>query len=713
MLVDYEERECVLREPQEEVPEALTKWDDDSDNVGKEIDDAKKKELEGMVKVVNSTQKCPTTETNDIIATTDIEGCPRNFLCNLKAAGMINSVALDKNTGRLKIELSKDWRGALAFCGDLTSYKNNCEYNDGPYGNEIMVEVLEELLDQLEKHNKQIIEDNNTLPQDKKQEEAKFVAVPGNHEFLRYWGIDDSDALFGQERDEKGKVINSNINPSKRVLRVKVRAVRVLAKIQKYYLEQALKNGYDIKDNDYGDRNGDAFRNLNSYIKELDNYIKDCETLLNNIDDATRWETIKDQLYKIHNTYITGKSFDSWEERNNLDLLNVLKWRHNKLFSKMMLCHRGKKLRLLHSLSLFAPKTIFPDDWSFDKVREGTKPYEDKYYKLTEEIGENLNDNIVNLLGVMYKYLPKEVINYRDYGFDHSAFAKNKISTIWGHKCDQKAVSDSKQVCFDDGLVEAPMFYIDKFGIVYRWNTSLQKLAVLRDQKNNIFQLSMPTAKTTIEEPENARVGDLNGGDEMVNLVQNNNDVQNNSHDNRAINQPTKEQLAEEIITAIIDGEDAKLGGLQDQFNQQRIDNEFLISALRRYNENNGNIIKRYGWWGKLFSFGENNAKKRRINHLGKMLYGRFTKNMDRQEKKQYKKQYQQDVEEHDNKMKKFKQALSEPEYQQLKNFLAPLPKYGKAKMKEIRFSDLLNIAQIQSRLRCGCCGRGSVEVQQ
>ena len=68
------------------------------------------------------------------------------------------------------------------------------------------------------------------------------------------------------------------------------------------------------------------------------------------------------------------------------------------------------------------------------------------------------------------------------------------------------------------------------------------------------------------------------------------------------------------------------------------------------------------------------------------MLNGRFTKNMDKRRKQQYKQAIQ-----------RYKQTT----------------KPSIAQMNSISFENLLSIAQIHSRWRCGCCGRGSVEVQQ
>ena len=88
----------------------------------------RQEEIKDIVAAVEKTEKYPGTKPNDIIATTDVEGCPKSFLCKLKAAGMIDSVSLGEKTDRLNIKLNKNWRGALAFCGDLTSYKGNCNY---------------------------------------------------------------------------------------------------------------------------------------------------------------------------------------------------------------------------------------------------------------------------------------------------------------------------------------------------------------------------------------------------------------------------------------------------------------------------------------------------------------------------------------------------------------------------------------------------------
>lgn len=45
-------------------------------------------------------------------------------MVKLKHTGVIDSVDVDKQTGKLKICLNQDFCGTIAFCGDLTSYKS-------------------------------------------------------------------------------------------------------------------------------------------------------------------------------------------------------------------------------------------------------------------------------------------------------------------------------------------------------------------------------------------------------------------------------------------------------------------------------------------------------------------------------------------------------------------------------------------------------------
>lgn len=672
---------------------------------GELFEKQRRKEINDIVEFVNGTDKYQGAQRDDIIATTDIEGDPKSFLCKLKAGGMIDSVSFDNETDRLKIELNKDWRGALAFCGDLTSYKGFRFYDQGIeefIGNEIVIEVFEELLEQLEEHNEQIIKRNRNKSGDQpKEEEAKFVAVPGNHEFLRYCGYEDMLPFMGEKRGES-KGVNKDLTPQ-HALKVKVRAARVIAKIQKYYFEQALRNGYDIQDNDYSDRYGDAFASLTRYINELDDYISDCETLLKNIDDAKEWETISKQLEDINNEYDNKtKEFEVWEEEADLGLLNVLKLRHNKLFSKMILNHRGKKLRLLHSLTLFAPTDKFSSRGDRREWYELQRSYIGRYYKLNPEFSDNINYNLSNIGGIDNKYFRD-----KEGSFDPSVFDKNAIPTIWGHT-GELLEPDGQQVCIDNKNRRIVfndyssrharlqyLFYIDQEGQVF----CLQVRDGIHKNDNSYVQelepyctLKMPTAKTIIDRQDDYMLDDQDRGEERVINFQNNNNVQNNSQSNREINQShreinqhKKEQLAENIITAIINGDDATLEGLRQQFYRSHIDNDFLILALRDYNGKNHNVIKRYSWGEKFWSLGEATARRRRINHLGKMLNGCFTKNMNKRRKQQY----QQAIQRYNQKTKP-----------------------SVAQMNSISFDNLLSIAKIRSRWRCGCCGRGSVEVR-
>ena len=659
----------------------------------------RQEEIKDIVAAVEKTEKYPGTKPNDIIATTDVEGCPKSFLCKLKAAGMIDSVSLGEKTDRLNIKLNKNWRGALAFCGDLTAYKGFPLYTrttEGWLGNEIIIEVFEELLDQLEKHNEQIIKDNKELLPEQRQEEAKFVAAPGNHEFLRYCGCEDMypfmDGTRSDLKEENEKL--AEVLTPQHALKVKVRAARVIAKIQRYHFKQALRNGYDINDDDYGDRYGDAFASLTRYIKELDKYIEDCEKLLKDIDDPTQWKTtISTKLKNICKESINRDTAacEVWEENTDFGSLDVLKFRHNKLFSKMMLCHRGQKLRLLHSLTLFAPTNKFPSqsEWLWDDPKS---QYIGKYHKLNPELSDNINYNLANYGGITKKY-------FRDYdrNLDHSAFSENKISTIWGHT-GKLLDPDYRQVCIDNktmlgGRPKQYLFYIEQDGKVFRVQVGDSQTSTINEEDNpdkqelqQYCELTMQEAKQITGWQGYAIVDNENDVDGGVIRFQNNNNVQNNRQGNIEPNQSPKQRLAKDIITAVINGDDTTLEGLRQQFYRSHIDNDFLISALRDYNGENHNVIKRYSWCDKFWSLGENTARKRRINHLGKMLNGCFTRNMNKRRKQQY----QQAIQRYNN--KKTKPSV--------------------AQMNSISFDNLLSIAKIHSRWPCCCCGRGSVEVK-
>ena len=187
-------------------------------------------------------------ENDALVAVSDIEGRAEDFLVKLKHAGVIDRVNVDGNTGKLNIHLNENFCGTIDFCGDLTAYKNV-----RPFGNEIVIEVFEELLEQIKAHNEG----------KEKDKQIQFVAVPGNHEFYDFWGLQDEGAISSPKDGEKDPLL------------IKLRSLKVIAEIQKYFLEQVKRNGDDIKDNDYKDTDV----NIETRIKLLDNECKMLEII--------------------------------------------------------------------------------------------------------------------------------------------------------------------------------------------------------------------------------------------------------------------------------------------------------------------------------------------------------------------------------------------------------------------------------------------------
>ena len=92
------------------------------------------------------------------------------------------------------------------------------------------------------------------------------------------------------------------------------------------------------------------------------------------------------------------------------------------------------------------------------------------------------------------------------------------------------------------------------------------------------------------------------------------------------------QQQYEEIITKVIAGTFTSTDAI---INGRECNIFDLIHALENYkkNDNSRPAICRYGCFAKAFSFGENNARLRRINQLAKILQGVYTKNMNLEEK--------------------------------------------------------------------------------
>ena len=260
--------------------------------INQHMEQVGKKKLEvlnDITKEVNESAKIDGIENDVLVVVSDIEGRAKDFLVKLKHAGVIDGVEVDKETGKLKIHLNENFCGTIDFCGDLTSYKGDLV---PPFGNEIVIEVFEELLEQIKAHNEG----------KKKDKQIQFVAVPGNHEFYRFWGLDDDKAIYS--RDDGGK------NP----LLIKLKSLKVIAKIQKYFLEQVQKNKDDITDDDY---QGTDVK-INEKIKSLDKESEMLDTIYNVLSgkgadlgdgfyyDFINYKDRKDELQKEKDCFKNG-----------------------------------------------------------------------------------------------------------------------------------------------------------------------------------------------------------------------------------------------------------------------------------------------------------------------------------------------------------------------------------------------------------------------
>ena len=251
-----------------------------------QVDNKKLEVLQKIADEVNLQEnaKIEDIENDALVVVSDIEGRANDFLVKLKHAGVIDGVDVDKTTGKLNIHLNENFCGTIDFCGDLTAYKVF-----QPFRNEIVTEVFEELLEQIKKHNENKVKDK----------QIQFVAVPGNHEFYDFWGKDDFQAI--RSRDDGGK------NP----LLIKLKSLKVIAEIQKYFLEQVRKNNDDITDNDY--QGTDI--NINNRIESLDKECKMLDIIYNALSGEGavfyhyffNYKQSKEELQKEKDSFKNGK----------------------------------------------------------------------------------------------------------------------------------------------------------------------------------------------------------------------------------------------------------------------------------------------------------------------------------------------------------------------------------------------------------------------
>ena len=406
-------------------------------NEEEKVFNTKEEQLENIVNELNKIKKISDAKDNALIVSSDDEGKPLTFLKKLKMSGALEKVEV--KDGKLDIKLNENFCGTIDFCGDLTSYKRYRREGDGydrtgpfiierPFGNEIIIDVFEELLNKIQQHNEK---------HKQKDKQIQFVAVPGNHEFLGFQGNEDNRAVVGEYEKFQIDPIDG-----RQALKTKLRGVKVIADIQKYYLKQVKENGEekDIVDDDYGDSIG----NIAEKIDKLEKEISNINSLIKNIDEEKMEDINKDIEILKKNRKATGLT-----NINDLTLskLNVLQWNKTPLLSKIVFCHNGKKFRTLHSFALFAsPKAL---------AEYGT----DYYYnpeKITEDNQQdhfrtNLNKNIVNINGVNNKSFP-----------DKTVFDCNIIATFVGHEGERLIMFQTDKVfCVDTTGDRYMLFIVD------------------------------------------------------------------------------------------------------------------------------------------------------------------------------------------------------------------------------------------------------------
>lgn len=337
-----------------------------------------------------------------IVPLSDIEGRPVVFLVKLKQANVIKGVEIDKQTQKIKINLNPNFHGTIDFCGDLTSYKLGVPM----YGNEILIELFEELLHQIKEHNKG----------KDKDKQIQFVAVPGNHEFFNFWGDTDNPTILNM------MCCQNNVNAGDALL-VKLRALKIIADIQKYFLQQVKENGEedDIIDDDYGDDYGDDDPTIDNKIKKLRSESEELSEKINDIINAKKQGVILPNEMWNEIGYIQGiytQNHYSLDGTYDIKTLKKLNWKYSNLLPKIVFCHNGKKFRTLHSFSLFTPKEYVSCNSKLKKyeARIGASQQKDIF-------SQAFKNKTFNTIGINFKDIP-----------DKRVFSENKIPTIVGHE---------------------------------------------------------------------------------------------------------------------------------------------------------------------------------------------------------------------------------------------------------------------------------------
>ena len=333
----------------------------------------KLKVLTEIADEVNSKEnaKIDGIENDALVVVSDIEGRAEDFLIKLKHTGVINGVEVDKKTGKLKIHLNENFCGTIDFCGDLTAYKNV-----RPFGNEIVIEVFEELLEQIKAHNEG----------KEKDKQIQFVAVPGNHEFYDFWGLQDEGAISSPKDGEKDPLL------------IKLRSLKVIAEIQKYFLEQVKRNGDDIKDNDYKDTDV----NIETRIKLLDNECKMLEIIYDVL--SSKGAYLGNDFYDY---FINYKDRKEVLQKTKDDITNgcfMIKTKKGRIADKdVEITNTNNKFFGKKCITKQDLKNIFKDEvcyLSFKEILEilkSNKKYKENSGKYTEWTEDLINEKLSDL----------------------------------------------------------------------------------------------------------------------------------------------------------------------------------------------------------------------------------------------------------------------------------------------------------------------------
>ena len=466
----------------------------------------KNAQLKDIVEQVNKVSSLPNLTGGELVPFSDIEGKPCELLEKLKSAGVIDSVS--NVNGKIEIKLNPAFHGTISFCGDLTSYKgHHCKVLiEKPYGNEIVIEVFEELLAQIKKHNEN----------KEKDKQIQFVAVPGNHEFLECCGVYDLGALT--ETDVPIDKNCKNITNTTSLL-AKIKGLKVIAEIQKYFLQQVCKNKDDIADNDYDlDYNED---NIKEDIKRLEGDINKLNGMIDDIDECLKQVS---KYAEFDRELLENKNFpaEEQEKRQNEEELykkwgptltqlkqeiGPLFWKHSNVLLKMVFCHQNKKFRILHSFSLFTPENYLNKDGMSECTNE------DVFKRKQQQVYlKAFKDRYLNDYGIERKNLPAK-----------QCFSNNRIPTLVGHEGRMVPYGQTESVycvdhnhAFSGGLV----FIVDENNCIKPYYTEKMLLDMQEKEKQENKKKQANNEKESSQWSEK-KYGDVVGNGKQLKILSN------------------------------------------------------------------------------------------------------------------------------------------------------------------------------------------------